>query len=53
MYILSKQFSDKFSKQYTKSMNGNKIDDDEYNELAKVYEEYKRNKKNKLSTFFN
>ena len=49
MYILSKQFSDKFSKPYTKSLNDNKIDNDEYNELVKVYEEYKKNKKNKLS----
>ena len=30
MYILSKQFSDKFKKLYTKSMNDNKIDNDEY-----------------------
>ena len=44
MYILSKQFSDKFD---------NKIDNDEYNELVKVYEEYKKNKKNKLSIFLN
>ena len=50
MYILSKQFSDKFNKLYTKSMNDNKTDNDEYNELVKVYEEYK-NKKNKLSIF--
>ena len=59
MYILSKQFSDKFNKLYTKSMNDNKINNDEYNELVKVYEEYKKNqrsrnsvdKKNKLSVF--
>ena len=53
MYILSKQFSDKFIKLYTKSMNDNKIDNDEYNELVKVYEEYKKNKKNKLNIFLN
>ena len=53
MYILAKQFSDKFNKLYTKSMNDNKIDNDEYNELVKVYEDYKKNKKNKLSVFFN
>ena len=53
MYFLSKQFSDKFNKLYTKSMNDNKIDNDEYNELVKVYEEYKKNKKNKLSVFLN
>ena len=52
MYILAKQFSDKFNKLYTKSMNDNKIDNDEYNELVKVYEDYK-NKKNKLSVFLN
>ena len=52
MYILSKQFSDKFNRLYTKSMNDNKIDNDEYNELVKVYEDYKKNKKNKLSVFF-
>ena len=51
MYILSKQFSDKFNKLYTKSMNDNKIDNDEYNELVKVYEDYKKTKKNKLSVF--
>ena len=53
MYILSKQFSDKFNRLYTKSMNDNKIDSDEYNELFKVYEDYKKNMKNKLSVFFN
>ena len=51
MYILSKQFSDKFNKLYTKSMNDNKIDNDEYNEFVKLYEDYKKNKKNKLSIF--
>ena len=43
MYILSIQFSVKFNKLYTKSMKDNKIDNDEYNKLVKVYEEYKRN----------
>ena len=52
MYILSKQFSDKFNRLYTKSMNDNKIVNDEYNELVKVYEDYKKNKKNRLSVFF-
>ena len=52
MYFLSKQFSDKFNKLYTKSINDNKIDNDEYNQLVKVYEEYK-NKKNILSNFLN
>ena len=51
MYILSKQFSDKFNKLYTKSMNDNKIDNDEYNEFVKLYEDYKKNKKNTLSIF--
>ena len=52
MYILSKQSSDKFSKLYTKSMKDNdEIDNDEYNELVKVYEKYKKNKKNKSSVF--
>ena len=54
MYILSKlskQFSDKFNKLYTKSKNDNKIDNDEYNEFVKLYEDYKKNKKNKLSIF--
>ena len=51
MYILSKQFSDKFNRLHTISMNDNKIDNDEYNELVKVYEDYKKNKKNKLSVF--
>ena len=53
MYILSKQFSDKFNRLYTNSMSDNKIDNDEYNELVKVYEDYKMNKKNKLSVFLN
>ena len=52
MYILSKKFIDKFNKLYTKSMKDNKIDNDEYNELVKTYEEYKKNKKKKLSVFF-
>ena len=47
MYILSKQFCDKFNKLYTKLMKDKKIDNDEYNELINVYEEYKMNKKNK------
>ena len=51
MYTLSKRFSDKFNKLYTKSMNDNKIDKDKSNELVKVYEEYKKNKKSKLSLF--
>ena len=51
MYILCKQVSDKFNKLYTKSMNDNKIDNDEYNELVKVYEEYKKKKKIKLNVF--
>ena len=34
MYILSKQFTDKYYKLYTKSMKDNKIDNDEYNELV-------------------
>ena len=59
MYILSKQISDKFNKLYTKPMNDNNIDNDEYNELVKLYEDYKKNrrsrnsvdKKNKLSVF--
>ena len=51
MYILNKQFSDKFNKLYAKSMNDNKIDNDEYNESVKLYEDYKQNKKNKLSIF--
>ena len=45
MYTLSKLFSDMFNKLYTKSLNDNKIDNDEYNELVKVYEEYKKNRK--------
>ena len=53
MYILSEQFSDNFNKLYTKSMNDNKIDNGEYNELVKLYEEYKKIKKNKLSVFLN
>ena len=52
VYIISKQFNDKFNKLYTKSLNDNKIDKDEYNEFVKLYEDYKKNKKNKLSVFF-
>ena len=51
MCILSKQFSDKFNKLYTKLMNDNKIDNDEYSEFVKLYGDYKKNKKNKLSIF--
>ena len=39
MYFLSKQFSDKFNKLYTKSMKDNERVNDDYNELVKVYEE--------------
>ena len=45
MHILSKQFCYKFNKLYYKSMNDNKIDIDEYNKLVKVYEDYRKNKK--------
>ena len=45
MYILSKKFSDKFNKVYNISKKDNKIDEDEYNELVKIYEEYKKDKK--------
>ena len=51
LYVLSKQYSDKFNKVRIKSGNDNKIDNDEYDELVKVYEEYKKNKKSKLSVF--
>ena len=34
-------------------MNDNKIDNDEYNGLIKIYEEYKKNKKKKLSVSLN
>ena len=36
MYILRKQLSDKFNRLYTKSMNDNKIDNDEYNEYINI-----------------
>ena len=60
IYILSKQFSVKFNKLYTKSMKDNKINIDENNELDMVYEDYKKNrrsrnsvdKKKRLSDFF-
>ena len=53
MYILSKKFSDKFNKLYTKSMNDNKIDNDEYNDLVKVYEVYKKNRRSRKSVYKN
>ena len=34
-------------------MIDNKIDNDACNELVNVYENYKKNKKNKLSVFLN
>ena len=49
MYILSKQFSDKFNKLHTKSMKDNKIDNDEYIELVKLYEEYKKIRRSRSS----
>ena len=52
MYILIKQFSDKFNKLYNKSMKDNKIDNDEYKELVKLYEEYIKIEKNNLLVFF-
>ena len=53
MYILGKQFSDKFNQICTISMNDNKKDNDKYNELIKIYEKYKKNKNSKLSVFSN
>ena len=53
MYILRKQFNDKFNRLYTISMNDNKIENYEYIEIVKVYEDYRKNKKNKLSVFLN
>ena len=50
MYTLSKQFSDKFNEQYVTSIKHNEIDNDEYNKLVKVYEDYERNRK--LNDFF-
>ena len=49
MYFFSKQFSDKFNKLYTKSMKDNKIDNDEYIELVKVYEDYKKIRRSRKS----
>ena len=34
-------------------MKDNKIDNDENNELVKVYEDYKTNKENNLNIFLN
>ena len=53
MYILAKQFNNKFNKLYNKSMNDNKIENDEHNESVKVYEDFKKNKKNKLCVLLN
>ena len=53
MYILIKEFSEKYNKLYTQSKNDNRIDNDEFKALVKVYEEYRKNKKNKLSIFLN
>ena len=53
MYILSKQFSDNFNKLYIKSVKDNKIDNDECNDLVRIYEEYKKSKKNTWSVFLN
>ena len=47
---MRKQLSDKFNKLYIKSMNDNKIDNDEYNEIFKIYEEYKKNRRSRNST---
>ena len=53
MFVFCKLFSDKFNKLKTDSMIDNKIDNDEYKELVKVYQEYRENKKNQLNTLFN
>ena len=37
MYILTKQFSDKFNKLYTKLKNDNKKVNNGYDELVKTY----------------
>ena len=51
-----KQFSDKFNKLFNESMNDIKTDNNDYNELVKVYENIRKtniqeSKKNKLSIF--
>ena len=53
MCISSKQLSEKFNTLYHKSMNVNEIENDEYNDLDKVYKEYKKKRKNILSNFLN
>ena len=45
MCISSKHFGGKFNTIYTKSMNDNKIDNDECNEKVQIYEEYNRIRK--------
>ena len=42
MYILAKQFSDKSKKRYVQSVKDNELDNDEYNELVKLYEDFKK-----------
>ena len=49
MKILCKQFSDKFYLLYFKPMNDYKIDNVEYNGSIEIFEEYKKNKKSKMS----
>ena len=53
MYLLAKQFSDKFKKLYFKSLKDNEINKYAYIELVKVYEDYKKNKRTKLNSFLN
>ena len=45
MSIISKQFSDEFNKFYLKIMKDNGIDNDDYYKLVKVFEDYKKIRK--------
>ena len=49
MNLLSTEFSDKFNKIYTKSLKDIEIDKNVFNDLVKIYEDYRNNKKNTLS----
>ena len=51
MFLLSEQFNDKFNK-VTLTQKKIETDNDDYNELVKVYQDYEKKQENKVEYFF-
>ena len=42
LYVLTREFNDKFYKFFVRSMKANEIENTEYKELVKIYEDHKK-----------